>query len=209
MWTHDIGPLVLRAMADVHITVAWIILDPANRSRDFIKYGVGQTKLELEQRKAWLAAHPDPNSSAEAYLEALKAWIDSQRWEFLTEVNLGSWTGKPVREMAQEAGCLDFYEHVYQPFSAATHSTWPHLHRMNLRVCRSVLHRHHLVPFVPSIEPDVMYPDLAAKYLDKTLTTFDGAMSLSVAAPSLRAFLEGEFGNLADSSNREESDKPP
>jgi hypothetical protein len=38
-------------------------------------------------------------------------WLKSQRIPQLLEVNLGSWSGLTVRKMAEEAECLDFYNH--------------------------------------------------------------------------------------------------
>lgn len=146
IWTHDLGPILLRAMADVHVTLAWILEDPETRARAFIAWGLGQAKLELEQRKAWAAAK---GKEIDELMKGLEEWIDSQRWSFLTEVDLGSWTGKKTRDMAKEVGLEDFYEHVYQPFSAATDSTWRHIQRFNLQPCDRVLHRYHLLPFVP------------------------------------------------------------
>src|ERR1700756_1419122 len=55
IWNDSVAPLVLRAMADLHITVAWIIKDPVDRSRKFIHFGLGQAKLQLEHRKAEMA----------------------------------------------------------------------------------------------------------------------------------------------------------
>ena len=37
----------------------------------------------------------------EHVIEVQKAWIDSQRWKFLVEVNVGAWSGKTTREMAE------------------------------------------------------------------------------------------------------------
>ncbi len=40
-------------------------------------------------------------------VQAGEAWVNAQRFEFLTEVNVGSWSEQPVRDMAEEAGGLD------------------------------------------------------------------------------------------------------
>src|SRR5712672_1995555 len=73
-WTGHIAPLVLRAMADVYITPAWVLRDPADRSKKFIYYGLGQAKLEMEHRRAELETR-DANEGEREYLEAAESWI--------------------------------------------------------------------------------------------------------------------------------------
>ena len=48
IWNGHIAPLILRTMTDAHITLAWILLDPDERSKKYILYGLGQEKLYLE-----------------------------------------------------------------------------------------------------------------------------------------------------------------
>jgi hypothetical protein len=134
IWNGHIAPILLRAMADVYITLAWVLKDPVDRSRKFIHYGLGQEKLQLEHRRAELDAR-EPLEGEQEYLESIESWINSQRWTFLTEVNLGSWSGVSTRAMAEEAGCLDFYNYVYTPFSACAHSMWHHIAHYNLKQC--------------------------------------------------------------------------
>jgi Family of unknown function (DUF5677) len=196
LWTQDLGTIVLRSMADVYVTIAWILEDSAGRARRFIRYALGQAKLRLEQKKAWAAAFGvDP--AGDPMIKAEQQWIDGQRWSFLTDVDLGSWAGKNTRDMASEAGCLDFYEDVYQAFSNSTHSTWFHVERFNLSRCDEVLHRYHRIPCIPPIRPDLSVARLAAKYLDKSLSLFDGKTGVSVETPSLLAVLDGWFERLA------------
>lgn len=51
-WNGHIVPLLLRAMADAYITLAWLLQDPLDRCKKFIHYGLGQEKLQLEHRRA-------------------------------------------------------------------------------------------------------------------------------------------------------------
>ena len=106
-------------------------------------------------------------------VEASEAWINSQRFAFLTEVNLGSWSGLSTREMADQAGCLDFYNYVYTPFSACTHSVWHHIARYNLMQCSNPLHQYHRIPQALEQDVDPHYLYLAAKYLQKAFAMFD------------------------------------
>jgi hypothetical protein len=40
LWNGHSAPLFLRAMTDVHITLAWILLDAKTRARQYIDYGL-------------------------------------------------------------------------------------------------------------------------------------------------------------------------
>jgi hypothetical protein len=208
IWNASVAPLVLRAMTDVYITVAWILKNPVDRSRMFIHFGLGQAKLQLEHRKAELATR-DPEPGEQEYVQALEAWINRQRFTFLTDVNLGSWSGIPTRQMAEEAGCLDFYNYAYTPFSGCAHSTWQHVAIYNLKECRNPLHRFHSVPTIPEPALDPHYLYLGAKYLQRTFATFDSTFgtigtlqsALDVLYQDLQAF---EPTTLAQSESIDE-----
>jgi hypothetical protein len=182
-WNAHVAPILLRSMTDVHITLAWILKDPLERSRKFTLYGLGQQKLILEHRKATLAAD-GKDAAQDPVVKATEAWLNCQRFDFLTEVNVGSWSEVPVRDMAEEAGCLDLYRYAYTPFSAATHSMWHHVSRLNLQICENPLHRYHKVPIDPDMSPDADYLYRAAKYVEKSFKLFDQAFSIGPGIPS-------------------------
>lgn len=183
LWTGHSGPILLRAMADVFINMAWLLNDPVERCRKFIVFGLGQAKLELEHRRAQIGAR-EPTPQERVVLEASERWIDSQRIGWLLDVDLGKWSSLSVRQMADEAGCIDFYNYVYAPFSACAHSMWHHLVRYDLRECGNPLHRHHRRPISEAHAPDIFYLTLAAKYWSKTLGKFDQSYGLSIFGPS-------------------------
>jgi hypothetical protein len=198
IWNGDIAPVILRAMADVHITVAWLLKDPLDRCNKFIHYGLGQAKLHLEHRRADIGTR-EPFDGELEQCEALEAWINSQRATFLTEVNLGSWSGMSTRAMAEEAGCLDFYNYVYTPFSACAHSMWQHVARYDLEECRNPLHRFHRIPAIQKGILDPCYPYLAGKYLNKTFLTFDDAIGISSDLQSAFDVLSQQLDQFDDS----------
>ncbi len=191
-WNAHLAPIVLRSMTDVYITLAWILRDPLERSRQFILYGLGQQKLMLEHRKAQLTAEGG-DAGRDAMVQATEAWLTAQRFPFLTEVNVGSWSGLTVREMAEQGGCLDLYRFAYLPFSAATHSMWHHTSRFNLEVCESPLHRYHRVPMDPDLEIDPDYLYRAARYVEKAFTLFDATFELRCEVPSALGWLVTAF----------------
>src|SRR3546814_8225011 len=71
LWTGNSAPILLRAMADAYINIAWLLLDPVERCRKFILFGLGQAKLELEHRRAQIGAR-EPTPQEAAILEAGK-----------------------------------------------------------------------------------------------------------------------------------------
>ena len=184
IWNGHIAPLMLRTMTDTHITLAWILRDPVDRARKFIMYGLGQEKLNQEHRKAQLEAErADPDT--DLLLKASEDWLNSHRYTFLTEVNVGNWAGIDTRTMADEADCLDLYNFAYTPFSAATHSTWQHVSKYNLVPCTNPLHGYHRIPVAPGTPfADIDYFYNAAKYLEKSFKLFDEIFGVKVTAPS-------------------------
>lgn len=186
IWNSHIAPMMHRAMADVYITFAWILKDPLDRSRKYISYGLGQNKLILEHRKS---KHKEGNTTDQAIIESYENWANSQRFTFLTDVDLGSWSGITTRKMAEEAECLDFYNYVYITFSPASHSMWNHVGRFNVIHCMNPLHRFHLVPIDPDIENDIYNFFLSAKYLEKTFHAFDKEYEKSIDFESAYRYL--------------------
>lgn len=207
IWNDHVAPIILRCMADVYISLAWILGDPTDRSKKYIMYGLGQTKLQIEHRKAQIESDGE-DPSKDPLIEAMERWSSSQRYPFLTEVNIGSWSGLDTRQMAEEAGCLDFYRYVYTPFSASVHSTWHHIGRLNLEPCTSPLHRAHNLPIDPDPDVDPHYLILAAKYLDKTFRLFDGKVQTN-CSPSESSTHLSQMIETLDAAEQEDGHKPP
>ena len=197
IWTANSAPVILRAIADVYINIAWLLLKPQERCLQFISFGLGQSKLELEHYRAEISSR-EVTPEETAMLGAQEAWIDSQRATFLQDVNLGNWSGTSVRKMAEEAGCVDFYNFVYTPFSACAHSMWHHIAKYNLVTCSNPLHRHHRRPTSAAADPDIHYLLLAAKYWAKTLGTFDERTGIAVNRSAAYTQLVAELTYPAD-----------
>ena len=184
LWNSHSAPLFLRAMADVHITLAWILLEPEVRALQYIEHGLGKAVLELEHRKSRIETADDAErAKTQPIVDALKAWVDGQRLHFIVEVKVGAWSGKSTREMAEQAGLLDFYNYVYTPFSQCAHSTWFHVGRMNSGLSDSPYTRLLWVPEIAAVSCDPSELLLAAKYLDKSFSAFD-ERALGVSASS-------------------------
>ncbi len=187
-----IGPIVLRSMVDSYITLSWIILDSEERCRKFRMYGIGQEKLFLEHIKS-AQEDEDYTFDYSAVIDHLEQQIESQRRSELTEVDIGSWSGKSTRDMANEAKCMDVYRYAYFPFSAATHGMWNHIRRCNLIPCSNPLHGLHLIPkILPSpLITDFLYR--AAKYARMSLDLIDNHYGLQMDSESAFKYLESEL----------------
>jgi hypothetical protein len=185
-------------MADVFIAVAWIIRSPLERSSKFVLFGLGQLKLQVAHRRAELAKK-GPTEDDLAHVEALESVLRDQRIPDLTEIELGNWAN--TRLMANEAGHLDFYNYVYSPFSACTHSMWHHISLYNLTPCTNPLHKRHRTPAMLELSVDPHYFYLAAKYVDKTFREFDTILDVGANPPSA-------FDKLVDRLNAEEQQEP-
>ena len=108
--------------------------------------------------------------------------------------------------MAEDAGCLDFYNHVYTPWSAVAHSTWQHIGRYNVTQCQNPLHGFHLVPAAIDAE-DLTVLYLAGKYADKTFRLFDTKIGVKTSTAS--AF-DGLVSGLTElSADLNQSDNSP
>lgn len=187
-WNWEIGPLYLRAMTDCYITLAWILGDLPQRARDYVMAGLGQEKLQIGHKERALASMTDPEARAE-YQEVIdisKHWIDGQKFLFWVPVNTGSWSGKSTRQMAEEAGCLDLYNHVYLPCSSVAHSMWNHVGKMNSIPKPSPLHQNLRLPHVPRGAGEADIPYNAAKYLEKSFAKVAEKFGLKLSEPSLQ-----------------------
>jgi len=184
IWNPSSSPLFHRAMADIYITLCWILQDPQIRAMNFIEDGIGDIKLEVEHRKKRIEKTGEKAPQEQKMIELYEGWIGSQRHAAMVEVNLANWSGITTRKMAEEADCLDFYNYVYQPFSAAVHPSWSHIHMQNLQHCSHPAHRNHSVPTVRDfgIEPHFLY--LGAKYLQKAFAKFDEATGIEIESVS-------------------------
>jgi hypothetical protein len=193
-WNGHSAPLFLRAMTDVHITLSWILLDATTRARQYIDHGLGQAVLALEHRKKEMGhVTDDSKEKLEKIIAAEESWINAQKWSFLVDVNVGSWSGKTTRQMAEEAGILDFYNYVYTPFSQCAHSTWYHVGRYNSWPTQSPLTRQLWMPYIRDASSDIWNLNLLTKYLDKSFNLFDEKALLQKPSSNIQDWLHNEI----------------
>jgi hypothetical protein len=167
-WEWNVGPVLLRSMTDCYITLAWILEDLPLRAKQYVSYGLGQQKLVIEHYKEQIEKEEGQDRKLmEGMVESLEAWVDNQHFSFLQEVDVGSWSGKTTRDMANECGCSDLYKFAYTPYSSCAHNMWNHLGRFNCIPSENPLHKYFRVPAWQDMwgEPSVFIN--SAKYLDK------------------------------------------
>jgi hypothetical protein len=194
-WNGHVAPLILRSMVECLISLRWILLDPGNRSREFIGYGLGQAKLLVAHLEEKITTQPD-DESVQSIIDGKKDWIQSQIWLPFVDVNLGSWSGSSVRQMAAEAGDEDLYHFAFSPFSACVHNTWEHIHPYDTQACDNPLHKRHRIPFRldDGISPDYLFR--AAKYLTLAFDKFDELAGRTSTLRSPRDFFDEEIGAI-------------
>lgn len=185
IWNGHIAPIILRCMTDTHITLAWILGAPLERSKEYIRFGLGQEKLYLEYLHNEAEQIPDgeTNEGLDEMIKIRKEWLNSQLMEWAIEVNVGSWSGKSTREMATEAGCESLYKFAYVPFSGPAHSMWQHVGIYNVVPCQNPLHKNHRIPVIPEIELDPDYLYRSSKYVSRTYDLLSEKLNLRCSIP--------------------------
>lgn len=180
IWNPHIAPIILRSMIDAHITFAWILIDDfEKKAKQYILYGLGQEKKLVEHFKNELADNPDLKDM----IEFKEKWIEAQRYPFLTEVNLGSWSGTNTRQMANDIGCESLYKFSFEPFSAIAHNMWQHIEMFNLKKCTNPLHKYHRVPTISNLPLSEDYVYRSSKYLNMSFIAFDKKFNLNIGTP--------------------------
>jgi hypothetical protein len=187
-WNQHSAPLFHRAMADAHITLSYVLQeDSMARAQEFSLFGLGQEKLAIAHLEARCQGR-EPGEQEAQLLDARRRWLESQRHELLTQVNLGSHTGLSTRAMAEKSDKMGLYNFNFTPFSACVHSTWQHIARFNLIPCTNPLHGGHRVGVVAELENGLYEVWLALKNLKESLLMTDAFMAVTLPVESWSAF---------------------
>lgn len=168
-WNHDGGSIILRAMVDTHITLAYICQeDSFQRALTFIDYGLGQERLHISKIKARAEAEGDKDGVKK--LEAYEKHLDSEKYIHHTDVNLGSWLSKSIRSLATDVGLGDLYDGTFPTLSAGTHGMWNHLLKFNCTTSDNPLHADMKIPKTEHPRPDFQVLLLAAGQVEMSFT---------------------------------------
>lgn len=208
VWNGHAAPLFLRSMTDAYITLAWVLEDLADRSTKYVEYGLGQEKLFISYIEEEINnAEPDDAKMLEMMLKARKGWLNSQRADWATDVNLGAWSGVSTRDMAKDIKRESIYRFAYMPFSGVVHNMWQHVSVYNMLRCKNALHKWHLVPTTRDapFEPDYMYR--SAKYLSQSFQLLDSKMATKSEVPLPVEVLVNH--KLFSRTSADSEEKPP
>lgn len=198
IWHGHIAPLILRCMTDCHITLVWLLNDPKERAKKYILYGLGQEKLHIEHLKT--DADQDDDQVQEM-IKMKESWLNSQRRDFMTEVNVGHWSGLDTRKMALESECEGLYKFAYTPFSGVVHNMWQHVSLYNLKPCTNPLHKFHKVPTILDAPLDLDFVYRSAKYLNRSYEAVDSKYGMKLEAKMPLEYFTDELDKLHESEN--------
>lgn len=198
IWNGHSAPLFLRAMIDLQIALDWMLQDIEERTKKYMMHGLGEIKLLTEHYKARIEEQPEEDSEGQLteMVERWSGWVNSQRREFLVEVNLGHWAQLDYRTMAQEADNEELYKFAYKPFSHAAHNMWPHVSTYNSRRCSNPLHRHHLIPALFDLDPDVDFVYRSCKYVHRTYESLCQRFHIELDSPMPLEWWDAFFSDI-------------
>jgi hypothetical protein len=178
-WTTPASPLLLRALVDATITLAWIEANP-DSARRFKVYSAGRLKLLAEhwrrigseQAQSWCAT----------YADQMEDLASTELWSGVLPVELSNWNGKDIRTMAEEVDLKDAYDITYSPLSADAHSEWMVLRTKYLRPCQEPAHRSHWLPVFERPVMDTGVPTSATACFHTCVRIGLGALGLAYVA---------------------------
>ena len=198
-------------MTDCHITLAWLLKNPALHSKQFISYGLGQEKLNLEHYKEALNTESDETDRTRLreMLEARESWLNSQHFSFLQEVDVGNWSGKTTRDMAMESDNSSLYRFAYTPYSNCAHNIWNHIGVFNSRPSDNPLHRFIREPNIleTAFEPSVFMN--SSKYLQKSYQEVVSHFSIKIKCELPYEWALDNINDLIEEIEKMSENEPP
>ncbi|MEZ5898487.1 MAG: DUF5677 domain-containing protein [Hyphomicrobiaceae bacterium] len=167
--TRPSGRHLLRSLAEVHITLAYLAFkdDPATWQM-YRAYGNGQAKLAflklVESERGDLPRHID--------IDVLERLANEDMWQEFVPVDVGNWAGLTVRKMADDAGTKDVYDMFYVWPSGYVHGHWGAVRDSVFDLCANPLHRFHRIPRPMRVDmPDLCFD--AVRITNRTLALVD------------------------------------
>jgi len=162
-WNAMCSQIILRSMVEAVINLGWIALEPVERAKLFVDYGLGQDKLDYEHLKAGNKTY----SVSEETLNRIADGLAAQRHLIFTDVNVGTWSNISVAKMAAEAE-LASYALLFAGFCGTVHSNWLLLHDRFIRLSEDD------TPQIPKSMPvNLGYLLMLATFVDQALEIYD------------------------------------
>lgn len=161
-WNPHLGPLMLRALQESWLKIAWLLKEPLKRSSGIATADLRAAKSRVES----MASRTEEQTAKDRTPEIIKL-LDEEKSICSTEF-------KPImvdaRKMANDlAGeALIAYKRHNVLFTACVHSSWNHLAKFNLITNPNPLHRYQFVPmWKEHFPPEIEYPLMSAEYWDQ------------------------------------------
>jgi len=154
MWSGEHSSSTTRLLAETEIFLRWMDLQDEDIWARYQAYGEGKRKLMRIHMADLASKSPAVEEVVAETLAKLQAKTGGEHGEWLTEVNLeSSFSGKTVRQMAEECGAADLYRYLYQSASGVSHGEWWAVEDYGMQRCMNPLHRFHRIPSFYAITP--------------------------------------------------------
>jgi hypothetical protein len=182
-WNDHFGPLLLRTITELHVTIAWLRLNPANRARRFVAGSVHAVQCELAQRIRELGSRA-PIDDERTMIDGQERWI-AEQVTILCGFGVAISPLPALRQLAEEAGCLGFYRSVHAPLDACARSLWHQIEGQ-----RGIA--------LPGA--DISYLLMASRYWNMTIQLFGATSETGATGPSSREQLISAVSGVVDLS---------
>ena len=149
LWGGENGASTIRLFAETEIVMNWMAREGDDAIyRKYQDYGRGKAKLAHAHMTA-LAEAMGENAPdlLRASAEKLDKTLGGDWGAGFINVDIGAtFSGKSMRDMADEVGLADTYRYVYQSASSVTHGEWWTIEDYAMQRCLNPLHKFHQIP---------------------------------------------------------------
>ena len=151
------GRMILRCLAEILITFSFLVKkDEEELWMNFREYGINQAILQKTKFESF-----DTEVSFVKF-DTLEHIANEDKASNLTEIELGHWAGKSLRELSLDSDTKNIYDLFYNWTSSYSHGNWGAIRESVYTNCGNPLHRYHQIPTeyahaLPSILPDSIY----------------------------------------------------
>ena len=149
------GRLALRTTLEAFVNLRFLASkDNETIWAQYRNYGSGQAKL------AFLKNLREDDIPDFINLAELERYANEDMWLEFQDIELGAWSNKNLRKMAEECGVKDVYDKHYDILSAYAHGNWIAVRDSVFSTCMNPLHRLHRIPMPPRLNLNDVVEDI-------------------------------------------------
>lgn len=138
--------ITLRSLVEACLTLKYLShKDDSSIWKQYRNYGAGQSKLSFLKH---ITADSVPDY---VNIEDLERHASADMWMEFQEIDLGAWSNKNLRRMAEGAGVKEVYDRYYDWPSGFVHANWSAVRDTVFEMCGNPLHRLHRVASFPRL----------------------------------------------------------